>query len=82
VSLRGHAISFLYIGDETTDLHDVASEFVPDDERRLAAPLGPRVPVVDVNIGATHPRAPHTNENFILADSRLGNILELETRRG
>src|ERR1700736_2098881 len=83
VSLRRDAVAFPHISDETTHLHHVTGEFVSDHEGRFAAPLRPRVPVVDVNIGAAYPSASHTNENFVFADPRLGNVLQLETwRRG
>jgi hypothetical protein len=37
VSLCGYAISFLYIGDETSNFDDIAREFMTDDEWRLAS---------------------------------------------
>ena len=44
VSLGGHAIAFLHVGDELADLHDVAGELVADDERRLARARAPSRP--------------------------------------
>src|ERR1700694_5235032 len=81
VSFRRDTVAFLHISDETTHLHHVAGEFVPDHEGRLAASLRPRVPVVGLNIGAAYPSPSHTNQNFVLADPRLGNVLQLETWR-
>jgi hypothetical protein len=52
---------------------------VPDDERRLAASLRPRVPVVDVDVGAADSRATDANKNFVLTDPWLRDILEFET---
>ena len=77
------AIAFLHVGHEAADLNHIAREFMADDERRLAAALCPRVPIVDVHVGAAHARASHANENFVLTDPRLRDILELEPgRRG
>jgi hypothetical protein len=79
VALGGDAISLLHIGDEAADLHHIAGELVPDYERRLAAPLCPRIPVVDVDVSATDARATYSNENLVLTDSRLLDLLQLET---
>ena len=73
VALRGHAIALVDVGDETADSHDVAGELVPDDDRRLDAPLRPVVPVVDVHVGAAHAGAPDANQDFVVADRRFGN---------
>ena len=44
----------------------------------LHAALRPRIPVVDVHVGAAHAGAPHANQNFIVADRRLRNVFEHE----
>jgi len=80
--LGGYAISFLDVGDETPDFHDISGEFMTDDERRLASRLRPVVPVVDVNISAAHAGASDTDENFIISDSWLGDIAKNESRAG
>ena len=82
VSFGGHAIAFAHVGHELPDLHDVAGELVADDDRRLDASLRPRVPIVDVHVGAAHAGAPHANQHFVVADRRLGNVLEDESRTG
>jgi hypothetical protein len=79
VSLRRDAVSFLHIGDQAAHLDHIARELMTDDKRRLASSLRPRVPVVDVYIGAADSRAPDTNENFVLTDPGLRDILEFET---
>jgi len=79
VALSGDAISFLYVGDEPAYLNDIPGKFVADHEWRLASPLRPGIPVVDVNIGATHSRSPDPNENFVLTDPPLRDILQFET---
>ena len=80
VTFRSYAITLLHIRDETPHLHDVSSEFVTDDKRRLASRLRPVIPVVNVHIGAAHACAPHANENFVISDSRLRNISQCEAR--
>jgi hypothetical protein len=82
VSLGRHPVTLFHIGDEPPDLYHVAGEFVPDDERRLAPRLRPRIPVVDVNVGAAHSGPAHTNENLVLTDFRLRHILEFEAGCG
>ena len=59
VAFGGHAIAFAHVGDEAADLHDFAGELVADDDRRFHAPLRPRVPIVDVNVGAADAGATH-----------------------
>ena len=44
VSFRRHAIAFAHVGDERADLHDLAGEFVADDDRRLHASAAPTRP--------------------------------------
>ena len=74
VSFGRDAVAFLHVGDEASDLHDIAGEFVSDDERRLATALRPRVPVVDVHVGAADAGAPHTDQDFVVSDPRLRDI--------
>jgi hypothetical protein len=81
VTLGGDAVSLLHVGNERADLHDIARELVSNRERRLAAAAGPRVPVVDVNVGTAYAGAANTYENFVVAHLRLRNILELESFR-
>jgi len=79
VAFGRYTITLLHISDETPDLDDIAGELMPHDERRLATALCPRVPIVNVNIGAANSRAPHADQNFVLPDPRLRDILQLET---
>jgi hypothetical protein len=76
MSLCRYAISFLDIGDEVSHFNDVAGKFVTDDERRLASPARPIIPVVDVNVGAAYPGAADLYQNFVVSDLRLGYIAE------
>jgi hypothetical protein len=74
VTFRGHSVTFLYVGNKAPDLNDFTGEFMSDDEWRLAPAARPRIPVVDVEVGAAHARAHYTIENFFVSDSRLGNV--------
>jgi hypothetical protein len=79
VTFRGHAIAFLYIGDKTSHLNYISGELVTNNKGRFAPPLGPRIPIVDVHVSAAHSGAAYANKDFVLADTRLRDILELET---
>ena len=81
VPLGGHTVAFFDVCHEAAYLHDVTSELMTHDERRLAPALRPRVPFVDVDISAAHACTPYANQHFVFADSRLRDILQLETRR-
>ena len=81
MSLGRYTISLLDIGDQASDLDDIAGEFVPDDEGRLASPARPIVPVVDVNVSAAHAGTPDFYQNFVVSDLRLGYIAEHHPRR-
>src|SRR5438105_363157 len=78
MALRSDSIARFHSGDEPSDLNDVARKFMSDHEWRLATAPRPRVPVVDVNIGAADSSAPHSYEHLILSDPRLRNILQFE----
>src|SRR5947199_8979733 len=67
VPLGGDAVAFAHVGDELTDFDDVAREFVTDGERWLASPARPRIPIVDVNVGAADTCAAHPYEHFIIS---------------
>jgi len=79
VPLSRDAVALLYIGDETSNLDDVAGELVSHHEWRLAPALCPGIPVIDVDVGATDAGAAYSYEDFVLADPRLLDILQLET---
>ena len=64
------------------DLHDVAGELVADREWWAAAALRPRIPVVDVHVGAADAGAANLDQYFVIANDRLRNITQDETRAG
>src|SRR5690348_6193342 len=79
VSFDRHPIADMDIGDQRPDLRDVPGEFVPNDERRVAPPARPVIPLVNMDVGAAHARAAHADQHFVIANGRYGHILELET---
>src|SRR3954470_17069270 len=52
VALAADDLPGLEVGDVAADLDDLADELVTDDERRLDRPRRPRIPRLDVEIGA------------------------------
>src|SRR4051812_26190034 len=80
VSFRGHTIAFPDVGHQRADLHHFARELVADDERWLAAPARPRIPLVNVDVRAAAPGATPANQFFVLANRRLSDVLQCEPR--
>src|SRR5438445_677052 len=62
------------------DRDDLAGELVTDHERRLEAPLRPRVPVGDVQVGAAHARMSHGDEHLPGTGGRFRDGRDLQTR--
>jgi hypothetical protein len=83
MSLGRDPVTFLYIGDKTSDLNDISRELVSNDEGRFASALRPGIPVVDVYVGAAHAGATHPDQNLVFTERWLHDILQSETgRRG
>ena len=55
VALAADEVADLEVADVRADLDDLADELVPDHQRHRNRPLRPRVPVVDVQVGAADP---------------------------
>src|SRR5437773_1864169 len=66
--------------DAVTDRLDLAGEFVAHDDRRLDAPLRPRVPVGDVQVCAADARVAHRDQYFAGARGWLRNGRDLQPR--
>jgi len=64
-----------------TNRLDFSGEFVTDDDRRFDAPLCPRIPVGDVQVGPAHPRMADGDQHFAGARRRLGHRLHGQTGR-
>jgi hypothetical protein len=82
VAFRRHAVADRDVGHEASDLHHVARELVADGERRSASALCPRVPLVDVHVGAAHAGAPHLDQHFVVADLRTRDVPKDEAGTG
>ncbi len=52
VHLGGNKIPFFYARDFIAERDDFPAEFVPGDERRVNTPLGPAVPLVNMEVSA------------------------------
>jgi hypothetical protein len=63
-----------------TDFDNGADEFVPDNHRYRDGFLGPRVPIVDVQVGAADSRAIDLDQHIVDADCGPGNILKPQAR--
>src|SRR5262249_46846047 len=64
--------------DLATDLDDLSREFVTEHERRLDAPLGPVVPVIDVGVGPADAGGQGPDGALGRADRRDGNVANRE----
>ena len=82
VPFRRHPVTDLHVRDEGPDALHHAGELVADGEWRTAAPLRPRIPVVDVDVGTADAGGADVDEDFILADRRDRNIPQLESDGG
>src|SRR6185437_4188297 len=65
----------VYVG---ADLHDLADEFVSDDQGYRNGGAGPLVPLVDVKVGAADSGEQDADFDVINTDVRLRHILEPE----
>src|SRR5205823_13458974 len=54
VPFRGDAIAFPDLDHQPSDMHDVPGKLVADTERRLAAAIRHRIPVVVVNVSSIY----------------------------
>ena len=81
VPLAADEVADLEAADVRADLDDLADELVPDHHRHRDRPLRPRVPVVDVQVGAADPGLVHPDQDVVDPDLRRGDVLEPEARR-
>src|SRR5688500_7212922 len=80
VPLGRDAIAFLHVGHESSNIDDVSRELVSHDERWLAPPSCPVVPVVNVYVRPADSGAPNADQYFILSDLRLGHVAKNDSR--
>src|SRR3954469_5115505 len=81
VPLAADEIADLEAADVRAALHDLADELVPDHQRHRNRLLRPRVPVVDVQVGAADPGLAHPDQDVVDTDLRNGDVLERQARR-
>ena len=74
VPFGGHPVPLCTSVTSRPTLHDVAGEFMSDDDRRLDPPPGPVIPLVDVDVRATHAGAADANQDLVFSDRRLGDL--------
>ena len=82
VSFRCDNFARLKIADGAADLIDHADEFMPDHHRNRDRLLRPRVPIIDVDVGAADRSLLDADENIIGPDFGDWNLLQLESRFG
>ena len=75
VSLAGHPIAGLDAAHLAADLDDLARILVTDGHRHRNGLLRPRIPVVDVHVGAADGGAVHLDEHVVVTDRGLRHVL-------
>jgi hypothetical protein len=70
-----HEISFLKGTHSFPDLHDLSCELVPDEARGVYSACCPRVPGIDVEVGATHAGKPDADLDTPGKNLRLRDLL-------
>jgi len=78
VPLGRDPVTDLHAFDEVADGDHIAGELVSADEWRPASPRSPRVPLVDVHVGAADTGAPYAYQDLVVADRRLRNFRQGE----
>src|SRR5581483_5853009 len=76
VAFTADQFAGMKIGDVRADRNDLADEFMADNHGHWNGRLGPRVPVINVEIGAANAGEQHADFDVINADLRLGHIFE------
>jgi hypothetical protein len=83
VSLRGHRLADVqFYRDFIANLHDLAGEFVSDDDGRFYPALRPLVPIGDVQVRATNPGMLYSDEYLGRSTRRFGDIGNLQAGTG
>ena len=82
VPLAADEVAGREVADVRADLDDLADELVADHERHRDRLLRPRVPAVDVEVGAADARRADPDQDVVDPDLGLGDVLEPEPRLG
>src|SRR5882724_3467202 len=74
-------ISFLYACDFVAESRHLSAEFMPRNQRRMNAPLGPTIPVVDMQIGPADGRNFDLDQYFTRTKLWNRNFADFRTGR-
>ena len=74
--LAADDLARMKVGHVRADLDDLTDELMPDSHRDRDRFLSPRVPLVDVDVGAANAGAVHFDQDVVDSVFRLGNILK------
>src|ERR1019366_4888907 len=79
VALTADQFSYPEVRHIRTDRHDLAHKFVADDQRHRNGRLGPLIPFVNMQVGATD--SSQKNADFDVVDANLGfgNVFQPKT---
>jgi hypothetical protein len=80
VRFERHEVSYLRLADVPAALDHFAGALVPEDQGRFDTRLRPRVPVVDVQIGAANSGGEHLHQHVVGANSGDWHVHEFRTR--
>src|SRR5581483_6297856 len=78
MALAADEIADREVADVRAELDDLADELVADDHRHRDRPLRPRVPAVDVEVGATDAGLVDADQDVVDSELRLRDLLEPE----
>ena len=81
VPFRRDQLAFLEVVHAGADFFDHADELMPDRHRHRNRFLGPRVPVVNVNVGPADRASLDADEHVVVPDFGDRNFLEIESGR-
>ena len=82
VHLRAHKVAFLDRGHAGSHAGRRAGELMARNQRRLDAPLRPRIPVEDVQVRAAHAGRQNADQHFAGAGHRHGHFTQFDAGRG
>src|SRR5450432_1438905 len=78
MAFAGYDLAGMEVDYIQADGGNFAHELVADRHGHGDGPLGPFIPLVDVQVGAANAGAQHTDQHFVDADFGLRNVLENE----
>ena len=82
VTLAGDQVAGVEVVHVAADFDDLADELVADDERRRDGLRGPRVPRLDVQVGAADAGLANAHDHVVDPELRVGHDVQAEARPG